>query len=339
MKKIAFLIGMVAWAHGMFAQTVVTEAEAVDNAVVWNAAEGARLVGTWTAPENPKAVIVLASGSGQQDRDENIMGHKPFKALAEALSKEGYGVLRLDDRGVGGSTGEVKTATTANFTNDIACALAWMDSIAPGKPKGVLGHSEGGMIAINLAQNPLCDFIITLGAPAMPGDSIILTQGRAVTEAMTGRYDGEPLQKQLLSLAKGDLSKDEAKKQMMELLTAQLGAQAYIPGVKQQLEGQVEMMLSPWYREFLRTDPAPAIKAVNKPWLALNGDKDYQVLPVNLELIGQLNPQAKCVMLPNHNHLFLETTNGLPQEYMMLKGDISDETIAVILRELPALVK
>ena len=107
--------------------------------------------------------------------------------------------------------------------------------------------------------------------------------------------------------------------------------------VKKQIELQVETILSPWYREFLRTDPASDIKAVNKPWLALNGDKDFQVLPINLSIIGELNPTAQCVLLPDHNHLFLESTTGLPQEYAALTGDISDATLDAIVSWLNSL--
>ena len=327
LSVVAVLIGMSAFA------APDASAPNVYNAVVYNHQDSARLVGTWLLPETttPKAVLVLAGGSGQQDRDETIMNHKPFRAIAERLSKEGYGVLRLDDRGVGGSTGDVANATTADFTRDVAAALAWLDSVSPDAPKGILGHSEGGLIAINLAQDPLCDFIITLGAPAMPGDSIILQQGRAVTQAMMGRYDAEPIQKSLLAIAKSDLGYDEAKVKLMEIMMKQLGAQADLPGVRNQVEMQVEVILSPWYRHYLRYDPAPAITEVSKPWLALNGDKDFQVLPENLELIGQFNPRADRILLPSHNHLFLECTTGLPQEYFLLKGDISETTLQTVV--------
>ncbi|MDE6682803.1 MAG: alpha/beta fold hydrolase [Muribaculaceae bacterium] len=307
-----------------------------DNAIVYNSADSATLVGTWLMPESGKmkAALVLATGSGLQDRDETILKHKPFRAIAERLSKEGYGVLRLDDRGIGKSTGDVANATTANFTRDIASALEWLDSVAPGVKKGVLGHSEGGLIAINLASDPKCDFIITLGAPAYPGDSIILSQARAVSVAMAGSYPGEALQKELLSIAKSELPYEDAKEKLMMMLSEQVGPQISLPMVKKQLEMQVESVLSPWCREFLRTDPAPAIKQVTKPWLAINGEKDFQVLPINLSRIADLNYNAECVLLPGHNHLFLECTTGFPQEYSMLKGDISEETLNTIVNWL-----
>lgn len=332
------IISMLAVVATLFGTNCAT-AQNPDNAIVLNKEDGARLVGTWSTPESGeiKATIVLATGSGQQDRDETILNHKPFRAIAERLNKEGYAVLRLDDRGVGASTGDMANATTATMTGDIRSALSWLDSVAPGKSKGVLGHSEGGLIAVSLAGEPLCDFIVTLAAPAMPGDSIILTQGRAVTEAMTGRYDAEPLQKELLSIAKSDMPYDEAKEVLTIKVSEQIGAQASIPMVKKQIELQVETLLSPWYREFLRMDPTTSIKAVNKPWLALNGDKDFQVLPINLSIIGELNPTAQCVLLPDHNHLFLECTTGLPQEYAALTGDISDATLDAIVSWLNSL--
>ncbi|MDE5806943.1 MAG: alpha/beta hydrolase [Muribaculaceae bacterium] len=333
MKRITLSLLTTLFCAAVYGQQPVShENQNQDNAVVYNKADSACLVGTWLVPENrsPKAAIVLATGSGQQDRDETILNHRPFRVLAEKLSNEGYAVLRLDDRGVGNSTGDIANATTATFTSDIASALEWMDSVAPGVKKGVLGHSEGGLIAINLAQNPLCDFIITLAAPAFPGDSIILSQGRAVSVAMLGRYDAEPLQKELLATAKSDLPYEEAKEKITGLMNEQLGAQANIPMVKKQVELQVETVLTPWFREFLRADPTSAISAVNKRWLALNGEKDFQVLPNNLTRIADLNYNAECVLLPSHNHLFLECTSGLPQEYSMLQGDISNETLKTI---------
>ncbi|MDE6791928.1 MAG: alpha/beta hydrolase [Muribaculaceae bacterium] len=319
MKKLIFSLLLSAISLMAFAQSEEAETATslsfldADNAVVINKTDSAALVGTWLMPENatPKAAIVLATGSGLQDRDETMLNHRPFRAIAERLSKEGYAVLRLDDRGVGKSSGDVVNATTATLTGDIAAGLEWMDSVAPNIKKGVLGHSEGGLIAVNLAQNPKCDFIITLATPSYPGDSIILQQARAVTTAMMGRFEGEPMQKKLLS--------------------DQLGEQFNLPIVKKQVELQVETLLSPWYREFLRTDPTEAIRAVNTRWLALNGEKDYQVLAKNLAHIKEINYNAECMILPGHNHLFLECSTGLPQEYASLKGDISEETLKLIV--------
>ncbi|MDE5789697.1 MAG: alpha/beta fold hydrolase [Muribaculaceae bacterium] len=341
MKHLLVILLLTLISLSSFSQTFpslssANETSAPDNAIVHNRTDSATLVGTWLMPESGKmkAALVLATGSGLQDRDETLLNHKPFRAIAERLSKEGYGILRLDDRGIGKSTGDVANATTGNFTRDIASALEWLDSVAPGVKKGVLGHSEGGLIAINLASDPKCDFIITLGAPAYPGDSIILSQARAVSVAMAGAYPGEALQKELLAVAKSDIPYDEAKEKLLTMLGEQVGPQINIPMVKKQLEMQVESVLSPWFREFLRIDPAPAIKKVTKPWLALNGEKDFQVLPVNLSRIADLNYQAECVLLLGHNHLFLECNTGLPQEYSMLKGDISEETLDTIVNWL-----
>lgn len=328
----SFILLSISAFVGPRAVSAETVADLPDNAVVYNSTDSARLVGTWIMPENGKikAALVLASGSGLQDRDETIMNHRPFRAIANRLREKGYGVLRLDDRGVGKSSGDVEKATTETFTTDIAAALDWLDSVAPGVKKGVLGHSEGGLIAINLAQNPKCDFIITLAAPAFPGDSIILAQGRDLTVAMSGRYDAEPVQKKILSTAKSELSYDEAKTAILEIMSDQLGAQANLPIVKKQLEAQVETILTPWFRAFLRTDPKDAIMAVEKPWLAINGEKDFQVSYDNLDRISSLNYNAECILLPGHNHLFLECTTGWPQEYISLQGDISEETLKTI---------
>lgn len=287
------------------------------------------LAGTLTIPEQkPKAVVVLATGSGQQDRDEEIMGHRPFKAIADLLGSKGYAVLRLDDRGAGKSEGNFAKATADDFVSDIKAALCYVDTTFTEIPKGVLGHSEGGSTAIRCADR--CNFIITLAAPAWQGDSIIMSQSRALAVGTLGKWENEPLQRKILDIAKGQLPSAIAKAMIVTELAKSLGNAAYMPEVKQQMNAQTDIMVSQWYRQMLRYNPEADIKAVAVPWLALNGDKDTQVLPGNLTTIAKLSPTAETVTLPAHNHLFLECTTGLVTEYQSLTGDISDLTLHTI---------
>lgn len=302
---------------------------------VANHTDGVQLAGTLTLPDNkakPRAALVLATGSGAQDRDETVFSHKPFKVIAETLADRGYAVLRMDDRGVGASTGDRSTVTTASNVRDVEAGLAWLDSAFTGVPAGVLGHSEGGQIAMRIgAENPKCRFIISLAGPAWRGDSIVMSQSRAIATAVTGRWDAEDRQRALLKTAASTMPDYVARPMMIAEISKELGEAASLPQVQEQISQQIDAMLSPWYREFLRYDPAADIRAVKVPWLALNGEKDLQVLPANLTTIKQLCPAATVVELPGHNHLFQHATTGLMNEYATLPESISEETLKAIL--------
>lgn len=304
---------------------------------VLNRHDGVKLAGTLSVPDSmtPKAVVVMATGSGQQNRDEEIMGHKPFRTIAGHLVANGYAVLRMDDRGIGGSGGNFAEATNDDFVRDIASVISYADSCFSEIPVGVIGHSEGGTIAIrNAAHNPKCDFIVTLAAPAWAGDSVVMSQCREMAVRMTGRWDGEALQRSLLDVAKSDMPDVQANTLIYMTLAQSLGETAKLPAVQQQLASQIGVLLSPWYREMLRYDPSADINAVNKPWLALNGSLDIQVVPENLATISEKNPGAITKLMSGHNHLFQRAKTGLVQEYAGIQEDISPETLDVITKWL-----
>ena len=328
---------MRALRHIFLLVAVLTAASAFaadSDVTVHNKAAGIELGGTLSLPDrgSPRAVLVLASGSGQQNRDEEILGHKPFKRIAESLAERGYAVLRMDDRGIGASGSKFDGAVNADFVSDIRAAVAFTDSLYPGVPKGVLGHSEGGTVAVRTAvADPLCSFIITLAAPAWQGDSIIMSQTRAIATAMTGSWEKEGLQRRLLDIAAGPLPSFMAQSAIIQLLGEDTGAEAAaMPQVQTQFAAAAKVMTSPWYRDMLRYNPAADIAAVDVPWLALNGSLDVQVLPGNLDTIRQLNPKAQTELLPRHNHLFQICTTGLVNEYAAIDHYISDETLNII---------
>lgn len=300
---------------------------------VVNHREGVTLAGTLTAPDDsaPRAAIVLASGSGAQNRDEEVVGHRPFKTIAEYLSDRGYAVLRLDDRGVGGSGGNSSKSTTDNLARDMSAAIALLDSLYSGVPKGVIGHSEGGVTAVKCANaDSLCRFIVTLAAPAWSGDSIVMSQARALAVAMTGRWDGEATQRRLLDIVMSPTSDFIAKTLLRNELTARLGESAKMPQVAQQIEQSVSVMLSPAYRSLVRCNPEADMRRVAVPWLALNGSRDTQVLPDNLKTIKEYNPRADTMLVEGHNHLFQPCVTGLVNEYATISGDISGITLEAI---------
>lgn len=231
-----------------------------------SAADSVVLGGTLTIPaDSPKAVLVLATGSGQQNRDEEVLGHKPFKRISEKLEASGYAVLRLDDRGIGASGGDFEAATDIEFTEDIRTAVNCMKDSFPDTPVGVLGHSEGGCTAIRLGARGDCSFIITLAAPAWKGDSLIMSQGRAIATAITGRWDGEKAQRQLLNIAGGNLPTSIAKPVLVSLIMEQY---ANLPQYQPQAEASAKIMLSEHYRRMLRYDPTEDIQSVQVPWFS-----------------------------------------------------------------------
>lgn len=304
-----------------------------------NTMDSVTLAGTLTTPAagEPKGVLVLASGSGAQNRDEEIMGHRPFKVIAEYLSTNGYAVLRMDDRGTGDSEGDFTWAVTDDFVKDISAGLTEMRHRYPQLPLGVLGHSEGGTVAIKeAAGNSDCDFIITLGAPAWSGDSIIMSQSRALAVGLTGRWDGEASQREILKIVQSDLPDIQARMALTLLITQAYGANANLPGMQTAIGKQVDVLLSPWYRTMVKYDPEADIRAVRKPWLAINGERDTQVLPANLATIRELNPTAETVELPAHNHLLQPCITGLVNEYATLPAAPSSDALALILRWLTA---
>lgn len=300
--------------------------------VTVQSAPGISLAGTLASPEGtPKAALVLITGSGQQNRDEELFGKKPFRTISDALTDAGYAVLRLDDRGCGESTGDYAAALNADFVTDIACALDSMHRRFPDMAVGVLGHSEGGITAIKLGAASRCDFMVTLAAPAWAGDSIIMNQSRAIAMAALGAWPQEALQRRLLDIAKGPMPTVIAQSMIVGALSEAAGeGAAAAPGVAEQFAASAKALTSPWYRDMLRYDPAADIAAVAVPWLALNGSRDIQVAPGNLDTIRKHNAGADTVLLDEHNHLFQHAVSGMPDEYATLEGDISAETISAI---------
>ena len=239
--------------------------------------------------------VLLVSGSGPQNRDEELMGHKPFAVIADAFARAGIATLRYDDRGTAESTGDFAAATTADFAADAAEGVRFLRSRGFRKV-GVLGHSEGGTIAFLLAGSPDTpeearpDYLISMAGMADRGDSTLVRQTTAMLEAT-----GVP----------GAVAKIAVRKTV------------------KQMQKQ-----KPWGPYFLALDPAPAIAAIRCPVLALNGEKDMQVLPqYNLDKIRTLLPSADTRLYPGLNHLFQHCTTGLGTEYPAIEETISPEVL------------
>ncbi|MHC5007417.1 MAG: alpha/beta hydrolase family protein [Planctomycetota bacterium] len=307
-----------------------------------NAADGVTLAGTLTLPEGsgPFSAALLITGSGPQDRDESVFQHRPFLVIADHLTRAGVAVLRVDDRGVGGSTAGSEPATTADFADDVRAGVAFLRTrpeIAPHRI-GLIGHSEGGIIAPMVAStDEAVAFVVLLAGTGLVGEQILYLQGELI-----GRASGLPeemiaanrrTQQDLFAIVKDDdLAPAEARKRM----TAVLEADENLPAGEQR-EGVISVQLaqleSAWLRFFIQHDPGPVLQRVRCPVLALNGTLDLQVpWEENLEAIREAlqrggNEDATVMELPGLNHLFQHAETGLVTEYGHLEETFSVEVL------------
>lgn len=300
-----------------------------EDLVYENRTAGIKLGATLTIPNRPGPfpAVILITGSGQQDRDESLLGHKPFLVLADFLTRKGIAVLRSDDRGAGKSGGVFATATTADFATDTEAALAYLKTrreIDPHKI-GLIGHSEGGVIApMVAARSKDVAFVVLMAGPGVPGDQIIVAQTVAGGEA-AGMPHEQAVQagvkeREILDLLMKE--KDEAvlKQKFKDLL----GRQADVA---------YSQMTSPWYRYFLSYDPAPALRRLSCPVLAINGEKDTQVPPkLNLPAIREAlqdggNKHFEAVEIPGLNHLLQTAKTGAFREYGQIEETISPSAL------------
>src|ERR1017187_9291764 len=300
-----------------------------------NKGAGIELAGTLTIPQGkgPFPAVVLITGSGQQDRDESLMGHKPFLVLSDYLTRKGIVVLRSDDRGAGGSGGDFDKATTADFATDAESAVAYLKTRPEVDPHriGLAGHSEGGVIApMVAARNGDVAFLVMMAGSGVPGDQIITAQVVALAEAAGVSHEAAAQagvkQSRILDLVEHE--KDEAA--FKEKLAAELN----LPPA--QLLPVYRQLTSPWYRSFLTYDPAPALRKVTCPVLAINGEKDTQVPPkLNLPAIRKAlqeggNQHFEVVELPGLNHLFQHAKTGAVGEYGQIEETMAPEVLEKI---------
>ncbi len=262
-----------------------------------NKAAGAVLSGTLTWPEGydgkkPVPVVIMVSGSGLQNRDEEVFGHKPFLVLADRLARNGIASLRYDDRGTGKSTGDASKATTSDFMKDAAAGLELLRSMEGKFSRvGVIGHSEGGLIAFMLAADGMTDFIVSLAGTGVKGDTIIAGQSN---DAL--RRTGRP----------ANVTATDIRKQ------AETGGNA-------------------WLRYFVDYDPADVIASTTCPVMALNGTMDTQVRPrLNLDRIKSLLPHNAKNSIKEYdglNHLFQHCTTGFADEYGTIEETMSEDVM------------
>jgi hypothetical protein len=271
-----------------------------------NEADGAKLAGTLTYPvgydrqaKKKPVVVLFVSGSGQQNRDEELMNHKPFLVIADYLARQGIATLRYDDRATGQSVGgEVKNATSEDFMRDAAAGLDYLNSRKAFSKVGILGHSEGGAIAFMLGAQKKVDFIVSLAGPTVKGDTLLAAQSNRIL-ALSGQPANMTTEKYRQTTATMNL---------------------------------------PWINWFNDYDPSDNIRQIRCPVFALNGDRDTQVISsLCLPALKQLLPPSKKNLIkeyPGLNHLFQHCATGLPTEYGEIEQTISEEVLKDIAQWL-----
>ena len=325
---------------------------AAEDVTFENAPAKVTLAGTLTLPkgDGPFPAVVLVSGSGPQDRDETLFGHKPFLVLADHLTRQGIAVLRYDDRGVGKSTGKFKGATTADFATDAAAAVAYLHGRKEidAKRVGVAGHSEGGVVApIVAADHPeRVGFIVLLSGTGLPGHVVLDRQRADVMAASGASAETVGLYKQLYATLNPILIGPGTPQERQAKVVAAAKAEVAKFTAAQRKEFGFDkpevfdefgkLPTDPWMDAFLRYDPATALKRVKCPVLALNGTLDLQVsaaenLPaIEAALKAGHNPPAKFVALKGLNHLFQPAKTGGIEEYGSVETTFDEAAMKVV---------
>lgn len=301
------------------------------------------LAGTLTLPRSGKQspAVLLIAGSGPIDRDETVFGHKPFLVLADHLTKQGFVVLRVDKRGIGQSTGNYGVATTEDFADDALAGVEYLKTRKEVNAQqiGLIGHSEGGLIApiVAVKSNDVA-FIVLMAGPCVTGEAILYAQEALISRAMgiTEEQLSHQLdfQQQVLSVIKNESDIEKAEKQLREIVANQV---ANLPKEEQQksvdaMETQMKRCNSRWFRYYLTYDPTISLRHLKIPVLVLNGELDSQVSPKqNLPVIAKILEEAKnrnyrIIEFPKLNHFFQTCETGSILEY-----GIIEETIAPVL--------
>ena len=310
------------------------------------------LAGTLSLPEKEGVfpVVILITGSGPQNRDEELLGHKPFLVLSDYFTKNGIAVLRYDDRGVGQSTGDFKTATSADFASDVESAIGYLKTRKEVNIKkiGLVGHSEGGIIAPMVASKSKdVSFIVLLAGTGIQGDKLLLLQQQLIAKANgVSETDIKKSIETNAILFEMVVNSNDSVKLKADLTnsinkTLKKDTLAEIPnGMTREefVSEQVNQISSPWMQYFMKFDPATTLEKVKCPVLAVNGEKDLQVPPKeNLTAIKNAltkggNKNVTTKEFPKLNHLFQECKTGSPTEYASIEQTFSPTVLDEITK-------
>jgi pimeloyl-ACP methyl ester carboxylesterase len=321
----------------------------VEEVSIINEGGGFALSGTLTLPYGPGPfpAAVLISGSGPQNRDEELMGHKPFAVIADHLTRNGIAVLRYDDRGTGKSGGVFAGATSADLSTDAQAAFNFLQSrkeIDKNKT-GLIGHSEGGLIAPLLAsREPKVAWIVSLAGPGVNGRELMLRQAEEISRAMGNSEEdiqtAKKINEKLYKIVRKNPGSQEAEEKLVKTLRRELIKADVQDEIIEERITTVKINLLndsyPWLRYFMVTEPSDLWKAVSCPVLILNGEKDLQVnAAINTEGIAKALSEGgsdsyRVIIFPGLNHLFQHCTTGLPGEYGTIEETFSSEGLEII---------
>lgn len=319
-----------------------------------NADAGLTLAGTLTLPatDGPHPAAALVSGSGRHERDQEVFGHRPFRVLADHLTRRGIAVLRYDDRGTAGSSGDFASATSADFATDAAAAAAWLAGHPAIDPDavGLVGHSEGaGVAALAAARSGSVAFVVLLSGSGLPGREISVRQAAAMPPPGIDGSRYRDFIREALDIAASEGEAPGLEEELRRHYRAGMPILRAMtpPGTDMDafLEAQVEASLSPWARFYYRFDPTEALRRVSVPVLGLHGRMDVQVpagasqtaMRAALEEAG--NPDVTLEELPGLNHLLQECGSGSVEEYGRIEQTLAPrvmERIAGWIRERTA---
>jgi len=308
------------------------------------------LAATLTLPksEGPFPVAILVTGSSPQDRNEEILGHKPFLKMADYLTRRGIAVLRYDDRGTAESTGNFASANTKDFATDAEAAVAYLRSRKDiNKNKiGIIGHSEGGIIApIVAAKDKKIDFIVLLAGMGIRGDSLLLIQQQLIGKAAGAQQNMLDMNREINSGLYKLLNKEKDTVKLKPIIgeyfegvLKKYPGYAMIQGMKndEMIARDKELYTNNWLYHFITFDPSETLQNVKCPVLAINGSKDLQVSPeenlkaIELNLKKGGNKNVTIIRLENMNHLFQETETGALSEYDTIDYSFSEKMLKVV---------
>lgn len=314
-----------------------------------NTAAKVKLGGTLTIPpgKGPFPAVLLITGSGQQDRDESLLGHKPFLVLADSLTRRGLAVLRVDDRGVNKSTGDFLKSTTFDFADDTQAGVEYLKTRKEidAKRIGLIGHSEGGIIApIVASKTKDVAFIVLMAGTGLTGEEIIHMQGNMIAKSMGAQKKdldrADELRRKMYALIKSEKPSQELVKKLEDLYTVETAKLSEQEKKEMEKTGggaaqraQFATFAYPWFKTFLIHDPRPVLAQVKCPVLAINGELDLQVpCKENLEAIRDALEKAghkdhTIKSFPKLNHLFQTCTTGAPTEYGKIEETINPEVL------------
>lgn len=318
-----------------------------------NAEAGIELAGTLTFPSEggPFPAVILSTGSGPQNRDEELLGHKPFAVIADHLTRQGIAVLRFDDRGVAESEGDHSTATSEDFASDVLAGLRFLQNrpeVDPGRI-GVAGHSEGGLIApLAATMTDELAFLVLLAGPGLTGEEILYLQGALIAKASGATQEqvdaNTGVQRKIFAVVKENEDPEVARSELIRVMDEAIAnlteEEKAASGMGNDPEAwknaQINAVLTPWMRFFLTYDPVSSLRQIRIPVLAINGERDLQVPPKeNLEAIAAAleaagNPDYTVTELPGLNHLFQHAETGAPTEYQGIEETFSPEALEFI---------